>query len=148
MEGKRMSVKSDILYHPVNGSTEQTWSGFSWPAFFFGVIWLLVKGLWGHFLINLIIVIGTGGFAAPVIWIVYGVIGNDAHKSSLIKRGYLTQAQWEAKAVAPATPGAVVSAAAPARDQVLQLRDLADLREKGVLTEQEFAKQKAKILAD
>ena len=38
-------------------------------------------------------------------------------------------------------------AAAPQRDTVQQLKDLADLKAQGILTEQEFAAQKAKILA-
>jgi Short C-terminal domain len=36
---------------------------------------------------------------------------------------------------------------APQRDIVQQLKDLADLKAQGILTEQEFAAQKAKILA-
>jgi hypothetical protein len=38
-------------------------------------------------------------------------------------------------------------AAAPAPDVVQQLKDLAALREQGILTEEEFAAQKARILA-
>ena len=34
----------------------------------------------------------------------------------------------------------------PARDTAAQLRDLADLKQQGLLTDQEFAEQKAKIL--
>ena len=37
--------------------------------------------------------------------------------------------------------------AAPARDQVAQLKDLADLKSQGILTDAEFEAQKAKILA-
>lgn len=37
-------------------------------------------------------------------------------------------------------------AAAPQRDTVQQLKDLAELKAQGILTEQEFAAQKAKIL--
>ena len=37
--------------------------------------------------------------------------------------------------------------AAPPRDAVQQLKDLADLKSQGVLTEEEFAAQKARILA-
>lgn len=139
-----MSTKGEVLRHPVNGSSEQTWEGFSWPGFFFGVIWLLLKGLYGHFLINLILLIVTAGFAAPVVWIVYGFIGNGAHRSSLIKKGYLTESQWAAKDLASPAPRQP-SSAAP-RDQVTQLRELADLRDKGILTEQEFSQQKAKLL--
>ncbi|HEU0287961.1 MAG TPA: SHOCT domain-containing protein [Nocardioidaceae bacterium] len=36
--------------------------------------------------------------------------------------------------------------AAPAPDPVQQLKDLADLKNQGILTEEEFAAQKAKIL--
>jgi Short C-terminal domain len=39
------------------------------------------------------------------------------------------------------------AAAAPAADPIQQLKDLADLKNQGVLTEEEFAAQKAKILA-
>ena len=37
-------------------------------------------------------------------------------------------------------------AAAPAPDRVQQLKDLADLKQQGVLNEQEFAAEKARIL--
>ncbi len=39
------------------------------------------------------------------------------------------------------------AAAAPARDPVAQLKDLADLKSQGILTDAEFETQKAKILA-
>jgi hypothetical protein len=38
------------------------------------------------------------------------------------------------------------AAAAPAADPIQQLKDLAALKEQGILTEEEFAAQKAKIL--
>lgn len=38
-------------------------------------------------------------------------------------------------------------AAAPQKDTVTQLKELADLKSQGILTEDEFAAQKAKILA-
>ena len=37
--------------------------------------------------------------------------------------------------------------AAPARDQVAQLKDLAELKSQGILSDAEFEAQKAKILA-
>jgi hypothetical protein len=45
----------------------------------------------------------------------------------------------------PPAPAPV--AAAPAEDRVQQLKDLADLKDQGVLTEEEFAAEKARILA-
>lgn len=148
-----MSTKGEVLYHPVNGSTEQTWDGFSWPSFFFSGIWLLIKGLYGHFVIFWLVVLVTAGIAAPVLWIVYACIGNRLHKNALVKKGYLTEYQWHAKAH-PQQPAVVVSSAhAPAqlplssqKDTVTQLRELADLKEAGVLTEEEFQQQKAKLL--
>ena len=48
---------------------------------------------------------------------------------------------------APATAPAAAGTAAPATDRVSQLVTLADLRNQGVLTEAEFAAEKARILA-
>jgi Short C-terminal domain len=51
------------------------------------------------------------------------------------------QAAQQQQAAPPPPP------AAPARDTVAQLKDLADLKSQGVLTDAEFEAQKAKILA-
>jgi hypothetical protein len=53
-------------------------------------------------------------------------------------------AQQQPQQYAAAAPPA---AAAPARDQMAQLKDLADLKSQGILTDAEFDAQKAKILA-
>ena len=45
----------------------------------------------------------------------------------------------------PQAPAPV--AAAPAQSRVEKLKDLADLRDQGVLTEEEFASEKARVLA-
>jgi Short C-terminal domain len=50
--------------------------------------------------------------------------------------------QYEQPQYAPPPP----APAAPAEDPIEQLKDLAALREQGVLTDEEFAVQKAKIL--
>jgi len=50
--------------------------------------------------------------------------------------------QGAASAAAAPAP----AAAPPAKDTVTQLKELADLRDQGILTDQEFAAQKAKIL--
>jgi len=44
------------------------------------------------------------------------------------------------------TPPQAAAPAAPAADPVTQLKELAELRDQGVLTDEEFAAQKAKIL--
>ncbi len=48
---------------------------------------------------------------------------------------------------APAPQAAPAAAPAAATDPIKQLKDLAELRDKGILTEEEFAAQKARILA-
>lgn len=48
---------------------------------------------------------------------------------------------------APAPAPAPAAPVAPQRDTIQQLKDLADLKTQGILTEDEFAAQKAKILA-
>ncbi len=45
------------------------------------------------------------------------------------------------------TPAPQPQASQPARDTVAQLKDLADLKAQGILTDAEFDAQKAKILA-
>jgi hypothetical protein len=54
---------------------------------------------------------------------------------------YYEQQQQQAAVQQQAAP-----APAPQRDTVQQLKDLAELKAQGILTEQEFAAQKAKIL--
>ncbi len=139
-----MSTKGEVLHHPVNGSAEQTWDGFSWPAFLLGVLWLLVKGLYGHVAINVVLLIATAGFAAPVIWIAYGVMGNGVHKAALIKRGYLTEAQWRAEQAGSGSGDGSVPRSGI--DQLARLRQLGELRDNGTLTDEEFQREKARLL--
>ena len=54
------------------------------------------------------------------------------------------QEQYEQQAPPPPAPA---PAAAPQKDTVTQLKELAELKTQGILTEEEFAQQKAKILA-
>jgi hypothetical protein len=59
------------------------------------------------------------------------------------------QNRWAAQE-APAyqePPPAAPQAAAPAADPIEQLKELGQLHEQGVLTDEEFAAQKAKLLA-
>lgn len=60
---------------------------------------------------------------------------------------YYEQQQQQAAVQQQAMPVQQQAAPQPQRDTVQQLKDLADLKAQGILTEQEFAAQKAKILA-
>jgi hypothetical protein len=56
--------------------------------------------------------------------------------------------RWAVQEPAQAAPApAPAAAAAGGQDTVQQLKDLASLKQQGVLTEEEFAAQKARILA-
>lgn len=56
----------------------------------------------------------------------------------------VAQAQWQPVAVAPVAAAPI---AQPAEDQlVTQLRQLGELRDSGILTEDEFTAKKAKLL--
>lgn len=100
-----MSTQGETLCHPVNGSSEQTWDGFSWPGFFLGLFWLLFKGLYGPAVITLLALIVFGGvtsgvglvLAAPISWLVIAIMGNGWHKNKLIRAGYMTRKQWDAR---------------------------------------------------
>jgi hypothetical protein len=59
---------------------------------------------------------------------------------------WATQDQQQYYAPAPAPPPAPAPAPAPAPDRITLLKQLADLKTQGVLTEEEFATQKARIL--
>jgi len=55
--------------------------------------------------------------------------------------------QLEQQPAAPPPAAAPAAPAAPAPDMIEQLRQLGELRTQGVLTEEEFAAQKARLLA-
>lgn len=101
-----------VYKHPVFGY-EVVKDGFSWPAFFFGWIWALVKRLWVTGVLLLVFVqpliafgvwaLGTsdqGPFIGLVIVIaiptVIGFFGNSWRRSSLQKRGFTRLRQIQA----------------------------------------------------
>lgn len=62
-------------------------------------------------------------------------------------QGYAAGAQATYEQPAPAAAPAASAPAAPeAPDMITQLKQLGELRDQGILTEEEFAAQKAKIL--
>ena len=64
------------------------------------------------------------------------------------RRQYNRWAEQDQQYAQQPAPPATATAAVPGsgRDPIEQLKDLADLKSKGILTDQEFAAQKARIL--
>ena len=118
-----------VYQHPIAGY-EAVKVGFSWPAFFFSWIWMLVKKLWAlaglWFVLYLVLsiieaaadeagsepelqsilyLILAGGYFALVI--VAGYNGNGWRQSNLEKRGFEVVQEVEAK-----TPDAATASAA------------------------------------
>lgn len=148
-----MSVSAGYSFHPINGSKEPIYEGWSWPAFFFGCIWCMVKGLWG--LAVAIFLIALVSLAIPILgwlivigtWFYLGSKGNELHAKSLLKKGYLTQEQFDAQAAEPAASQRAKFSQRPTeRDVIEDLERLQRLRSDGTLSEEEFGNQKARLL--
>jgi hypothetical protein len=73
-------------------------------------------------------------------------VSNRVSRRQANKWGQQEAAQAPPPEVAPA-PVAAAPAAAPAPSMIDQLKELGELKEQGILTEDEFAAQKAKLLA-
>jgi hypothetical protein len=104
-------VKEYKVYANPQGEIQAVKQGWSWPAFFFGCIWAVVKKMWllglGVFaaLVILQVVLGnpsTGSddalvnllsFAAAII---FGVNGNKWRASYLLSHGYDFEGEVEA----------------------------------------------------
>jgi hypothetical protein len=119
----------------------------------------LVAGAWGHAFVyvGIIVLAGvlTGGpgtiVAAPFVWVIYAAAAQSILANKYLRQGWRevgatpeAQRDWPPnaaaeKAAAPATP--VTSSVAD------ELAKLADLKARGLLTDEEFQAQKAKLLA-
>ena len=114
-----------VYKHPTQG-LEAVKVGFSWPAFFFNIVWMLLKKLWAlallwfgfYFVLALIKTVtasaeesGAQALVYLLLWGAYvalnlvpGFKGNQWREANLVKRGY------ELVGTAPAaTPDAAVA---------------------------------------
>jgi hypothetical protein len=87
--------------------------------------------------------IGTAARTAVVAGTAGAVVHHQQRKYAAQDQAAYEEQQAAAQAAAAAPP----PAPAPAVDTVAELQKLADLKAQGILTEEEFAAQKAKILA-
>jgi hypothetical protein len=85
-----MSQYVGKAYHPINGSTQDIYEGFSWPCLLCGCFWYFNKNMWGWGVAAIIISIMTYGIA----WLVLPFFANKQFADDLLRRGYLTEKQW------------------------------------------------------
>jgi hypothetical protein len=95
--------------------------------------------------------IGTMARTAVVAGTATAVSGGVARRQHERMQQAADADAWRQQQMAPppamAAEPAVAAPPAPATDLVTQLKELAALRDRGILTEEEFAAQKARILA-
>lgn len=129
-------------YHPINGSTEIIWEGFSWPCLFFGCLWYLYKGMWGWAMISLCLALATFGIS----WLVFPFFANGQYAAALLKRGYLDEDQWNQRKqdISRTSNTNLHQNTSSVADE---LTKLAALKEKGILSGEEFEEQKRRILS-
>lgn len=138
-----MSTLAAKAYNPTNGAVEEIWEGFSWPCLLLGFIWYIYKGMWGWGVIALILAITTWGLS----WLVFPFFANAQHAKSLLQQGYLNEEQWSEKKKTEKQSSNTVSHTQTASSVSDELAKLAALKEQGVLTDEEFSKQKSKLLS-
>ena len=129
-----MSTKREVLVHP-NGRTEQTWQGFSWPAFLFTPIWCLMKGLLLHSIISIIGAMTGIGF---IFWLIAGFEGNKWHYEQLVKDGFLPGNGID--------PSENKNEGIASNSSLDELEKLGRLKDAGHITDDEFNEQKKKLL--
>jgi len=130
-------------YHPVNDSTEEIWEGFSWPCLFFGFLWYMYKGMWGWGIIAAILAFVTFGIS----WLIFPFFANEQQARHLLKQGYLNEDQWKERQQLSRAVNGPSSNAQTSSSVADELAKLAALKAQGVLTDEEFSKQKLKLLS-
>lgn len=91
-----MSRPAGTLHHPVNHHSLAIYKGSSWPCLFAGCFWYLLKGMPLVALVAFLIGFCTLGFS----WLVFPFLANGQHRDHLLRQGYLTREQVDARAVA------------------------------------------------
>ena len=131
-----MSKSIGFLYHPTNNHPVSIFKGFSWPCLLFGIFWYAYKGMWKWFIISLLLVLITSGIA----WLVLPFFANSQHIKTLKDDGYLDnkRSNYSVKNKSIKSDN----------DNLDKLKKLGDLKEQGILTEDEFENKKKELLSN
>lgn len=130
-------------YHAVNDSTEDIWEGFSWPCLFCGFLWYMYKGMGGWGIIALILAVSTFGIS----WLIFPFFANAQYAKALLDRGYLNEDQRNERQRRSRGDNRQEVKSPAASSVADELAKLAALKAQGVISDEEFNKQKLKILS-
>lgn len=130
-------------YHPINDSTEDIWEGFSWPCLFCGFIWFMYKSMWGWGVIALILAFASFGIS----WLIFPFYANALYAKALLDRGYLNEAQRNERKRANQSGSRQEFRSPTTSSTADELAKLVALKAQGVLSDEEFTKQKLKLLS-
>lgn len=83
-----MGTYAGRMAQKATGLEMQVYNGFSWPCFFFGPLWYLVKGLWGVGLLWIVAAIVTTGAGWLLGILVMPFIANRQYREHLGTSGY------------------------------------------------------------
>ena len=139
--------------NPANGHQEEVNGFSSLFVLFFGGLYLIAKGLWTHVLIWLVTAGGLSiamGVPIPafVVGIIYAFVIQGILEAKYLRGGWKKLEDWERERNQPpvvAQPNKVDASLEKSVPD--ELRKLVKLRDEGILSEDEFQSQKAKLLA-
>ena len=153
-------MKQFEIYTSPIGEIQVVKDGFSWPGFFFSWIWAFIAKLWIPASIMMVVSFALAPFYASVIVTFFsGFWGNDWRRSNLLERGfkltstveassgeharYLLAEQSNQNTQPSSDPPEIVN-----HDATQKLKDLKDLLDKGVITQEEYESKKAPLLEE
>lgn len=97
-----MGKRAAVLVQEATGLQVQTYRGWSWPCFFFGSLWYMVKGMWG---LGLLWFVFSAATASVLHWIgifYFAAVANRQYLEHLGSRGYRARAMTDAEKLAEA----------------------------------------------
>tara|TARA_B110000116_G_C16704470_1_gene521414 strand:+ start:598 stop:1137 length:540 start_codon:yes stop_codon:yes gene_type:complete len=171
------------IYENPEGMQDAVKRGWSWPGFFFSIIWCFIKGLGGTGLTILLIAfidaciymtypVRVNYYGQPVgysaiyiiissllpfiisLWL--GARGNNKRRNKLIITGYKLEATLQASNPESAITmvinkkvidSDIINKKQSSNSELDQIEKLHSLKEKGIITDEEFEKKKKEILS-
>lgn len=83
-----MGQLAGTMSNAASGSTVEVYTGWSWPCFFFGALWYLVKGVWGIGLLWIVLSIFSGSLLHWVGILFMPSQANRHYRDKLAADGY------------------------------------------------------------